>query len=371
MRLLADAHLDLAMNLVYYDRDLRLPVDEINRQEKQLSLSDTPFRGNATLSLPELKTSGLGICVATLLARSGPDHGRKQKYDRIDLDFGTPDGAYCAAHTQLAWYHLMQERGEIRLLKSREDIDQHWQLWTAASSDQYESLPLGVILSMEGADPISSPDQTSYWYNLGLRAIGPAHYGASQYAQGTGADGPLTDWGFQLLAEMQKLGMVLDVTHLADTAMQQALDVYEGPVWASRHNCRSLVNWDRQLTDEQIQKLVKRNAVIGIACDAIMLHPGWDWGVTQPDVLSITSLVDQIDHICQQAGNTSHVAIGTDLDGGYGNEQTPRELKRYRDLHLIDEILQSRGYEDSAIDAIFHGNWLRKFREYLPAESIT
>jgi membrane dipeptidase len=149
--------------------------------------------------------------------------------------------------------------------------------------------------------------------------------------------------------------------------MRQALDLYDGPVLASHHNCRALVPGDRQLSDEQIKELVTRGAVIGAALDAWMLYPGWERGKTQPQVVGLEAVADHIDHVCQIAGDANHAGIGSDLDGGFGNEQTPRDLQRYRDLGRLGDILAARGYSADDLDLIFHGNWLRFFRANLPA----
>jgi membrane dipeptidase len=148
--------------------------------------------------------------------------------------------------------------------------------------------------------------------------------------------------------------------------MAEAFDLYEGPVWASHHNCRSLVNWDRQLTDEQIRQLIRRDGVIGVAMDAIMLYDGWVYGQTSSDVVDLEAAVDQLDHVCQIAGNTRHIGIGTDLDGGFGTEQTPRDLKSIADVRTLGHRMEKRGYTEADIKALFHGNWLRKFEEALP-----
>src|SRR5207253_8294789 len=140
--------------------------------------------------------------------------------------------------------------------------------------------PLVFILSMEGADSILRPDQVEEWYNAGLRIVGPAHYGVSPYAHGTGTEGGLFEPGPALLREMQRVGMILDVTHLSDQCFDEALDIYGGPVLASHHNCRALVPDQRQLTDDQIKRLLSRGAVIGTALDTWMLYPGWERGKT-------------------------------------------------------------------------------------------
>ncbi len=365
MPLMIDAHLDLAMNLVYFDRDITLSLQDMNDAERHMT--DVPFRGKGTVTLPEMRRTGIALCIATLLARSGPSHVRPTSYIRADIDFGTQTAAWCSCHTQLAYYRLLEAQGEIRLIRSRQQMREHWQQWEGA--DDYSKLPIGVILSIEGADPLLTPNFAEHFFMEGVRAIGPAHYGHSHYASGTRVEGPITEKGVELLRRMQALGIALDVTHLCDESMAEAFDLYEGPVWASHHNCRSLVNWDRQLTDEQIRQLIRRDGVIGVAMDAIMLYDGWVYGQTSSDVVNLEAAVDQLDHVCQIAGNTRHIGIGTDLDGGFGTEQTPRDLKSIADVRTLGCRMEKRGYTEADIKALFHGNWLRKFEEALPDQT--
>jgi membrane dipeptidase len=165
---------------------------------------------------------------------------------------------------------------------------------------------------------------------------------------------------------MDDLGIILDVTHLCDLSMAQALDYYDGPILASHHNCRALVGGDRQLSDEQIKQVVARGGVIGAALDAWMLYANWIRGETQPDVVTLAAVANHIDHVCQLAGDARHAALGTDLDGGFGNEQTPGDLKVYGDIQALGDILAGRGYASTDVDAIFHRNWLEFFRRALP-----
>ncbi len=164
---------------------------------------------------------------------------------------------------------------------------------------------------------------------------------------------------------MQTLGLVLDVTHLTDEAFWEALDLFDGPVWASHSNCRTLVPDQRQFDDRQLRALIERGAVIGAVCDAWMLYPGWIKRVTTPEQAGVTiaTVVDHIDHVCQLAGNARHSGIGSDLDGGYGLEQCPRDLTSIADLQRIAQILAERGYPEQDISAIMHGNWIRRLRE--------
>jgi len=356
-----DSHLDLAWSAVSFNRDLTLEVSEIRAREAHMT--DHKSRGHNTLSLPELRKAGVQLCVATLLARAGPEQSPKPGYSRTDLDFAAPSIAYAAAHAQLAYYRLLESQAHLRFIRSKEDLMAHW----AAIKEDPQRVPLGVIISLEGTDPIVTPDQADEWFAAGLRAAGIAHYGRSQHAYGTAVSGPLSAAGIELLRKFEDLGIILDVTHLCDHSMDQALDLYDGPVLASHHNCRALVPDDRQLTDEQIKRLISRGAVIGAALDAWMLYPRWVRGQTKPEVVGLEAVADHIEHVCQIAGNANHSAIGSDLDGGFGFEQTPRDLKTISDLQKLGPILLSRGYSEADIDKIFHGNWMRFFSSALPS----
>src|SRR5204863_4589962 len=164
----------------------------------------------------------------------------------------------------------------------------------------------------------------------------------------------------EFLKEMQRIGFILDATHLCDDCFWEALDIFSGPIWASHQNCRALVPHVRQFSDEQIKALIERDAVIGAALDAWMLAPGWVRGKTTPDSAKLTleHVVDHIDHICQLAGNARHTGIGSDLDGAFGCEQTPADLNTIADLAKISGLLAERGYKASDLDCITHLNFI-------------
>ncbi len=352
--LLFDAHLDLAWNALDWNRDLRLPVSEIRRRER-----DTPgkARGVNTVSFPELRRGRVGIFIATLLARLYRP-GAMPPIQR----YSSMEAAYAAAYGQLAYYRALEQEGWLRWIKDAPALEAHVRAWQRPDPD---GEPLGFILSMEGADPVLSPGQVQEWWDAGLRIIGPAHYGVSPYAHGTDTEGGLFEQGPALLREMERVGMVLDVTHLSDQCFDEALDVYGGPVLASHHNCRALVPHQRQLSDAQIKRLIGRGAVIGTALDAWMLHDGWMRGQTTPEEADVRleRVVDHIDRVCQLAGDARHAAIGTDLDGGFGREQSPRDLDTIADLQRLPDLLRQRGYDAAAVEEIAHGNWVRFFRE--------
>ncbi|HRN55517.1 MAG TPA: membrane dipeptidase, partial [Agriterribacter sp.] len=240
----------------------------------------------------------------------------------------SPEQAWAQTQGQRAWYKAMEDSGEMVQITNGDALNKHILLWNDTAIPDHTK-PVGYILSLEGADSLVNLSYIEKSYQYGLRALGPAHYGPGRYAPGTGMEGLLTKAGVELVKEMDRLNMILDVTHLTDDAFMQVIDMYKGPVWASHHNCRALVPHQRQLTDEQIKILINRNAVIGGVLDAWMLKAGWVVrGKNDPKTenISLHTLIDHYDHICQIAGNTDHIAIGSDLDGMFGQEQSPYDM---------------------------------------------
>jgi membrane dipeptidase len=350
--LIVDAHLDLAMNALEWNRDLSRPIDEIRGREQRLA--DKPDRGRGTVSFQEMRRGGVGLCVATQIARyvapGNPLNG-----------WHSQDQAWAQTQGQLAWYRAMEDRGELVQIRDRGALDTHVQRWEAGAG---ESLPIGYILSLEGADSIVTLTHLERAYASGLRAVGPAHYGPGVYAQGTNACGILGPRGHDLLREMERLNIVLDVTHLCDDSFRDALDHFNGPIWASHSNCRAIVDHNRQFSDDHLRELIARGALIGAAFDAWMIVPGWTHGVSTPDASGVTleTLVNHVDHICQIAGNARHCMIGSDLDGGFGREQCPGDVHTIADLTRFLDALRSRGYSEEDVTGIAHGNVLRFLR---------
>lgn len=352
MELIFDGHLDLAMNAMEWNRDLTQNVMVIRESEK--GMTDKPDRMKNTVSLPEMRKGKVGLCVATQIARY-------VKPDSTLQGWKSPYQAWAMTQAQLAWYFSMEENGQMIKIINRESLEHHLKLWENPSADS----PVGYILSLEGADSLVTPGHLERAYCNGLRAIGPAHYGPGTYAQGTDADGGLPQKGKDLLREMEKLGIILDVTHLNDQCFWEALDIFNGPLWASHNNCRVFVPHHRQLDDNQIKALIDRDAVIGLALDAWMLIPGWQRGKSTPKStqVSLTHVVQNMDHICQIAGNSEHAAIGSDLDGAFGIEQSPQDIDTIADLQKLHKLLESRGYKPSDISNILSGNWIRFLRK--------
>jgi len=242
-------------------------------------------------------------------------------------------------------------------------LETHIELWM--NTEPAEGKPVGYILSLEGADSLITLDHLHIAHGYGLRAIGPAHYGPGRYANGTDSIGKLNSQGIALLKEMQSLNMILDATHLCDDAFWDAMEIYDGKIWASHNNCRRIVDHNRQFSDEMIRALISKGAVIGGALDGWMMVPGWVRGSSLPEQLNcnLEKLVDHMDHICQVAGNSLHIGLGTDLDGAFGKEQSPYDLDTIADLQNFPSLLSKRGYSNEDVINIMHGNWLRFLRK--------
>ena len=349
-----DAHLDLSMNALEWNRDLTKSIEEINAREE--GMKDKPGRRNATVSLPELRKGNIGLVVATQIARyvapGNPLSG-----------WHSPQQAWAQTQGQLAWYKAMEEAGEMIQVNDLASLNDHINLWNR-DDDNTEQKPIGYILSLEGADSLITIHHLERAYQDGLRAVGPAHYGPGRYANGTDSTGLMGAEGIALLKEMERLNIILDATHLCDDCFWQALKNFNGHVWASHNNVRALVHHNRQFSDEQVKALIERGAVIGGALDAWMMVPNWQRGISTPKEMNcnLEVLIDHIDHICQIAGNALHVGIGSDLDGAFGKEQCPYDLETIADLQKFIPLFYKRGYAKEDVENIMHGNWLRFLR---------
>ncbi|MGN6492044.1 MAG: dipeptidase [Agriterribacter sp.] len=355
-RFVIDAHLDLAMNGIEWNRDIRLPVKDIRAIEQ--GMQDTLDRGRNTVSLPALREGNIGLVVATQLARFQRD-GHPEPGNPY---YHSPEICWGITQAQIAYYKVMEELGEMIQITDKVSLHNHLDLWlNPLYNNTISKKTVGYILSLEGADSFVTIDYLYKAYGYGLRALGVSHYGQGRYAGGTSTETGFSQKGRELLKEMEKLNIILDITHLTDQGFKEALDLYKGPIWASHHNCRSLVKGQRQLTDNQLKILIERRSVIGGALDTWMLTNDWVRGVDDPRQknIGLEKIVDHYDHICQLAGNSLHCAIGSDLDGMFGTEQSPYDIDTIADVQNLEGFLVKRGYGAEDIDNIFYKNWMR------------
>src|SRR5689334_11554710 len=170
-----DSHLDLSWNALSWNRDLTQSVAEIRAIES--AMTDSPARGRNTVSLPDLRRGNVAVCLATILVRARPGLHPSAGFKRTDLDFRDQIVACATGRGQLEYYRLLEERGQIRFIRSAAELPSHWEKWTS----NREKCPIGIILSMEGADPIVEPAQVAWWFEAGLRTVGLVHYGKGPY----------------------------------------------------------------------------------------------------------------------------------------------------------------------------------------------
>ena len=353
--LLVDSHLDLAFNALQLNRDLTQPAAAVRTLDGG---ANRRMFGDCTVTIPELRRGRVGIVFGTIMTRVDP------RDERIGTAMYCQQQCYAIGMGHAAYYKALEREGLIRLIHRDEDLEDLARAW----NDPKPDTPIGLVLAMECADPILDPDQVQEWYELGLRVVGIAHYGANAYSHGTGSEGGLLPRAKPLIDAFREIGIALDMSHFTDKAFWEVLELYDGPLLASHHNCRSLVAGQRQLTDEMIRAIAGLNGIIGISMDAWMLDPEWNREVPaaqQQTRATLETAADHIDHICQLLGSDLHAGIGSDLDGGFGSEQSPRDLNTIADLQKLFGILAHRGYTEESVARILSGNWLRLLREIL------
>ncbi|MEM6333936.1 MAG: membrane dipeptidase [Planctomycetota bacterium] len=368
--LIFDGHLDLAMMAIQYERDLLQTVDFHRKREVGV---DKDERGDAVVSFPEMRRGNVLVCVTTLLGRAKPWIAADRRITRGSDDWPHPSMVHGIGHAMLAYYRWLERAGHAVVIETAEDYARH----VAAAKASPGTTPIGMIITMEGADGITAPDEIDHWHQAGLRTLNLAHFGRSFYAHGTPStdpnktydiDGPLLPAADELFRGMERLGMPLDLSHLSDQSLAGAFDRFGGQVYASHSGCRSIVgNNDRvhpqrNITDDHIRAIVERDGVVGIPLFNAFIEPGYG-----PAGCRISRLVDHLRRICDIAGDTAHAAIGSDLDGGFGREHVPHEIETIADLPRIGEAMVEAGFTQADAEAVLGGNWLRFWGENLPS----
>ncbi len=364
--LIIDAHEDIAYNALDWGRDIRDSVYVVRTREEQVgccySGDDSTGPGGIAMSgLPELRRGGIGILFGTIFAyplrtTSSPTTcANTQAYN-------TAEEAHRVGREQLAYYQQLAREPGISLISNTDDMRRVLAAWEASSPDEI-ARPLGIVPLMEGADPIRTPSEVEQWFADGLRIVGLAWNG-TRYSGGTGMPGPLSADGRALLQEMERVGMILDTSHLAEESFWQALERFHGPVIASHSNCRVFTPTDRQLSDDMIRALAERDSVIGIVPVNFFLDGTWSRSNRFP--LGLDQMVKHIDHICQLVGDARHVGIGSDIDGGFGRDETPQEMDTVMDLAKLADALRSAGYKEDDIAGIMGRNWQHFLERALP-----
>jgi membrane dipeptidase len=380
--LIVDGHLDLAFNALHHRRDLTQSVQTLREREDihrdgvgpisvhPDALRKKPRVGNsgiATVALPQMRDGCVGIVMSTIMSRV------QLPTDYLSDGMRTQVAAHAMGQAHLHYYKALEGAGELCFLRTVTDLERSVSAW----QDPQESVmsnhpaPIGLVLSMESADPILGPDDVQAWYDAGLRSVSLTHFGINTWGHGTGTKGGLFACAYPLLDALSACGIALDVTHAADLTFWQLLDYWDGAIHASHCMCRALVPGQRHLSDDMIKAVIERDGVIGMVLAEPMLNPAinFDDLSTAPQVSTrpMAAIADHIDHICQLAGNNEHVCLGSDLDGGFGREWAPVDYDTIADLQKLPLLLERRGFSSDDVDRITHGNLLGFLRRVLPS----
>ena len=361
--LIVDSHQDMAWNMLVFNRDYTRSVEGTRRLE---SKGRTPeHNGDTLLGWDAYQDGRVSLVFATLFVC--PERFKEGDWDI--MCYSDSEEAYELYRRQMDTYtSIVEEHADkFRLIRTRDELSAHLDEWDQRMPASSSGYPVGLVLMMEGAEAVRKPSDLEEWWHLGVRVIGPAWAG-TRFCGGTKEPGPLTKEGFELLAGMGDLGFLLDLSHMDEAAAQQALDYYPGRIIASHANAKDLLkraDSNRQLSDRIIQGIIERDGVIGVVPFNQFLDPEWEKGDDRTQV-SLQRVADQIDYMCQIAGNSQHVGIGSDFDGGFGLQSVPNEIDNIADLHKLVPLLGAMGYEDADIAAILGQNWIRLMTESLP-----
>jgi membrane dipeptidase len=280
-----------------------------------------------------------------------------------ELSYSTVEGAHQQALAHMDLYRRWAATSpHIDLVTKREHLDSVLASWGEGSGEQPRRV--GLVLTMENADPIRSPNEVAFWTDQGINVIGPAWH-SNRYSGDTREGGPLTRLGRQLLAEMAALGLTLDLSHMSEEACLEALATYDGAVIASHGHSQRTAQKSRLLPDRVVQGVVARDGVVGVMPLNWALDVTWKRSHGKLAV-TLERVVDAIETVCQIAGDAAHVGLGTDFDGGQGSESAPAELDTIADLPSLAPALRARGFGDADIRAVMGENWLRLLRRRLP-----
>ena len=350
--LIVDAHEDVAVNALYDKRDMHRSALETRANEKNTSVANDS--GLCMVGLPEWLAGRVGVVFGTIFAPPA------RPAESVAGGYTNAEEAYAIGRAQLDYYHhFASESEQVSLVTNNTELTSILDSWKGANPR------VGIVVLLEGADPIRVPSEAETWYESGVRLVGLSWGTGSRYAGGNERQFPLTDTGRELLSVMADLGMVLDVSHLAEEAFYEATDRFEGVIIASHANPRARVPGPRQLSDAMIRRLVDRDGVIGVIPYNRFLKPGWTKSDPK-EVVTLDDLVGAVDHICQVVGDAAHVGIGSDFDGGFGAESAPEGLDTVADLPRIGEALARRGYSENEVTAVMGENWLGMLRIALP-----
>lgn len=304
------------------------------------------------VSLPALRAGRVRAILATIFVERGTEaRGTPWGYDA-----GDPDSAREPALRQLDWYESLERDGHARIIRTRTDLDEVMSGSTEA--------PLGLVILMEGADPIRDADDVAHWHSRGVRTVGLTWALGSRWAGGNATGGTLTDGAADVIRAMDALGIVHDASHLSDESLDALLSVTRARVVASHSNARALLHPatpparpDRHLTDRQMRMIASRGGVIGLNLYGKFLASRRE--------ATIDDAVAHVEHVASVVGRTCCV-LGSDFDGGFGPDQVPHGLRGPDKLDALTCALAARGWRSAELESFAWRGWHTLLRDALP-----
>ena len=222
---------------------------------------------------------------------------------------------------------------------------------------------IAAVITVEGGEPLEGKiESLRTIYRLGARSLTLTHFPRNELGDGSGADSGshLTEFGREVVEEMKRLGMIVDISHLNETGFWDVIDQTKAPLLATHSNCKALCSHHRNLTDDQIKALAENGGVMNLSFCGGFIKDGVGFDSEAVKKVKIEDWLDHLDHAVELVG-TSHVGIGSDLDGGCGFP----DLSDVTRFPSLTEGMVSRGYSDSDIEKILGGNDLRVFKKVL------
>ena len=369
--LVFDGDYPMAYSGIDANRDLTRALADVRATPK--GPRDIEEHIGVLATLPEMRRGRVAAALVKIAARL-------ENPGTILWSYRSAAAARGVAVGQLGYYRALEALGEARILSTGPVLAAHFDAWEGAAAADQPALPIGFVIGMEGADPILDAADVERWWSDGVRVVSLAHYGVSRYAHGTGTgvDGSLLPAGRSILEAMDRVGMLLDLSHVSDRANRESLEIFGGPLLASHSNTRAVVPGERQLPDDLIRSIAARDGVVGVTFDAWMLNHRreYDWSLQTPIVnergtadgpITLEDVANHIVHICSLTGSTRHAGIGGDTDGQGGADGAPLRIDTVADYQKLAGVLEKRGYSTEDVDNVMYRNWVRFYETYLPA----
>ncbi len=350
-----DAHEDLAYESLRWGYDYTASV-AYNRK----TVHGPDYQ--TTIGWPELQKGNIGFIFGTVFL--DPPYENVSEGKKIGIGYTNAEDYHASVSAQLDFYDRLQEKhyDKFRRVFSRTDYENILKMMDNYAGSEH---PVGLIGLLEGAEGLRSFDDLELYKKRGVLLVGPV-WGGGRWCAGTKSrdmKDALTDEGKILLRKMSALGLILDISHMKNHSAMDSMDYYDGIVVASHANCNALLHGmpiERHLNDETIRMLIEHNGVMGVIPFNFFLSPDWKYeNESSRRKVTLNTLADHIDHICQLAGNSDCAAIGSDFDGGFGYPDIPYEMNDISDLQKLADVLSDRGYTEKDIENIFCKNWQR------------